>query len=202
MPKRQKKRRPPRRPPDPQPRKPLPPGKHRCAAITAKGARCRLPAADGVDHCPVHLGSKVGRPSKFDAESAKRIVEVLRAGGYRETAASVAGISRETLRTWLDRGDPARKRKEDAPYREFREQVEAAQAQGEVRNVALIATAAAKDWKAAAWMLERQYPDRWAGPRGRALRGTSLTDEPTLDGDGNTAGGWVDDQVGPDGRTL
>ena len=177
------------------------PERQRCAAINAKGKRCGSWAARGTDHCAVHLGAKVGRPSKLDAESAERIISVLKIGGYVETAAAVAGVSKQSFFNWMERGDPAGKKAADAPFREFREQVEKARAEGESRNVALIARAAAKDWKAAAWMLERQHPDRWAGPRGRTIRGLADPDAPSLDS-GNDDGGWVDDQVRADGKPL
>ena len=172
-----------------------------CAAITAKGKRCKRRAAEGADHCPVHLGAPVGRPAKLDDEVAGRLIEVLRMGGYAETAAAVAGISRQTFYNWLERGDPEGRAEADAPFREFRERVEAARAEGEARNVGLIARAASKDWKAAAWMLERQYPDRWAGPRGRGITSTVHPDD-FAEGETSGNAGVVDDQVGPDGRPL
>jgi hypothetical protein len=49
----------------------------------------------------------------------------------------------------------------DEPYRELRERIHQAQAEGEVRNVAQIAKAATDSWAAAAWLLERQHPTRW-----------------------------------------
>jgi hypothetical protein len=53
----------------------------------------------------------------------------------------------------------------DAPFRAFRERMEEAKARGEVRNVAVIAKAATDgSWAAAAWLLERQHPERWGKP--------------------------------------
>jgi hypothetical protein len=178
----------------------IPEGRQRCAAITAKGKRCRRLAADGADHCAVHLGAPVGRPIQLDEQATERIIAVLAAGGYAETAAAAAGVSRRTFFDWLDRGDPDGTAEADAPFREFRAKVERARAEGESRNVALIARAAAKDWKAAAWMLERQFPDRWAGPRGRQPRGLADPDAPEEIAEGALA--VLDDQVGPDGRPL
>jgi hypothetical protein len=47
-------------------------------------------------------------------------------------------------------------------YQEFREAVEKAKAEAEVRDVTLI-DKAAKDgsWQAAAWKLERKFPNKW-----------------------------------------
>ena len=46
----------------------------------------------------------------------------------------------------------------------FLTSVEKAQAESESRDVALVARAAADDWRAAAWRLERKSPRRY-GPR-------------------------------------
>lgn len=43
-----------------------------------------------------------------------------------------------------------------------------AEATSEVRLVAYLAKAAAANWRASAWLLERRYPERWAA-RGREV---------------------------------
>lgn len=75
----------------------------------------------------------------------------LRAGNYLEVAARAAGVELDVLLT-----DPG-----------LQEELEAARAAGEVRAIARIAQAAGENWQAAAWLLERQYPDRWARPATR-----------------------------------
>lgn len=182
------------------------PSADQCSATTAKGARCRRKAAAGAELCPVHLGARVGRPAKLDEDAIVKMEQILAAGGYVETAAAVAGVSKSTFFAWLERGDPEGAKAENAPYRAFRARIERARAQGETRAVTLIATAASKDWKAAAWMLERQFPERWAGPLGRkhAQSGIGDPDDPPGAGadDLLDAPRVVDDQVGPDGRPL
>jgi hypothetical protein len=42
-----------------------------------------------------------------------------------------------------------------------------ARALAEPRLVGLIAREAARSWRAAAWLLERRYPERWAASRER-----------------------------------
>lgn len=137
-----------------------------CAATTARGAACRAHAEPGSERCHVHNGRIGGRPTALTEERTRAIVRVLRAGGHQDTAAAAAGIAVRTLRLWLHRGasDDAR----DAPYRRFREAVEQTMAESETRNVAIIATAAQSNWQAAAWLLERTYPERWARPSQRA----------------------------------
>jgi hypothetical protein len=43
------------------------------------------------------------------------------------------------------------------------------QALAEQRLVAVIAAGARSNWRAAAWLLERQYPERWGRDRAKGL---------------------------------
>lgn len=139
-----------------------------CSATTAQGRDCRRWAVQGSTLCASHLG-RTARPTLLTDDVAELIVSMLRAGNYMHVAAVAAGITRQTLDDWLRRGrsDAAI----DAPYRRLREQVAKARAEGEARNVARIAKAATTSWQAAAWMLERSYPERWGRPA-VALRST------------------------------
>jgi hypothetical protein len=114
----------------------------RCTATTAAGAPCRSYAMAGGDRCRVHL-----RPAP-DAEAVAQLVSMLRAGNYLEVAAIAAGVTVDEL---LEHEDVVA-------------EIEAARAEAEVRGIARIATAASENWQAAAWLLERQYPDRWGRP--------------------------------------
>lgn len=61
----------------------------------------------------------------------------------------------------------------------LRERVERARAEGEAHNVAIIAREArGGNWQAAAWMLERQWPERWARPSQREAYIDRLADVP------------------------
>lgn len=113
----------------------------------------------------------IGRPTKITPKIQETIVENLKAGNYIETAAAHAGIEKKTLYNWMKRAareqqrvddNPRAKiRKEEAPFVEFLHAVEKAQAFAEVRDVRLIAKAAEDHWQAAAWRLERKFPDKW-----------------------------------------
>ena len=118
----------------------------RCSATTRAGQPCRAAALRGGDRCRMHARS---RP---DAETGAPVVAMLRAGNYQEIAAAAAGVTVDEL----------------AGLPELRDELEQARAEGEARSVARIAAAAGDNWQAAAWLLERQHPDRWARP---ALRG-------------------------------
>lgn len=99
----------------------------------------------------------MGRPSKLTPERLKRIVDAIRAGNYVETAAEYAGIGKTTFYRWMEQGEKASR----GIYRDFRDAVMRARAEAEARNIALIQKAAPDDWRAAAWWLERAFPDRW-----------------------------------------
>jgi len=113
----------------------------------------------------------VGRPTKLTSELTEEIAQYLRAGNYIETTAALVGINRDSIYEWLKRGakeqerlakNPrARLRKREAIFVEFSDTVKKAQAQSEAMLVGLIGKAAQKNWTAAAWRLERKYPDKW-----------------------------------------
>ena len=47
----------------------------------------------------------MGRPSKLTAETSRKILDVIAAGGTRAVAAQAAGVHRGTLNEWLRRGE-------------------------------------------------------------------------------------------------
>ena len=111
--------------------------------------------------------SRGGRPPKLTPELQERICGALRAGNYMETAAAYCGVTKDTLYDWLKKGADL---KGKSIYRRFSDAVEKAQAEAETRSVALISKAAATQWQAAAWHLERTKPHRF-GRRVLELQG-------------------------------
>lgn len=97
--------------------------------------------------------------TKFTDERATKILEALRLGVPQKTAITYAGVSETTYYRWLQEGEAP---DAPAPLREFRESVRAARAEAEVRSVAVIQNASRKTWQAAAWFLERGFPQHWA----------------------------------------
>lgn len=95
-------------------------------------------------------------------EAQNRIVQLIRAGSYTEVATAAAGVPRRTFYEWWQRGDPEGTSSRDRECRRFRERIEQARDEGEARNVAAVAQAATTNWLAAAWLLERRHPERWA----------------------------------------
>lgn len=106
------------------------------------------PAADDSKH-------PGGRPTKYNAVVVEAIVSALKAGATYEHAAAAGGVSYQTFNEW----------RKDLP--EFSEAIKAAE--GEAARLLLgKIQAAASDgtWQAAAWILERRWPEQY----GRQVR--------------------------------
>jgi hypothetical protein len=106
-----------------------------------------------------------GRPTLLTPELAEQLTALLRAGNQIHVVCDAVGIDRRTYSRWMQRGLSGRAR--DKPYRELRAQVERARAEAEARAVTQIARASTEDWRAAAWLLERSFPERWGKPAER-----------------------------------
>jgi transposase-like protein len=104
-----------------------------------------------------------GRPSKFNPETAQKIISAIRDGNYMETAAAYAGLSKDTFYDWLKQGAAKDAKPE---YKAFSDSIAIALAEAEVLDLETIGTASRSQWQAAAWRLERRNHERW----GRADR--------------------------------
>ena len=111
-----------------------------------------------------------GRGTKLTPETTTKIINALIGGNFINTACAYAGISTTTYFRWIQEADTGiseidtiLSEDERNIRREFRDSCARARAQAEVRNVALIQTAATdpKNWAAAGWWLERSFPDKW-----------------------------------------
>lgn len=110
-----------------------------------------------------------GRPTKFTPERREKIIQLIKAGNYLETATQAAGIDYSTFRNWMNRGEDALQRQSDGDkltkvekeFVDFVEHIQKAEAEAEARNLMIINKAASDSWQAAAWYLERKHHDRW-----------------------------------------
>jgi transposase len=91
-----------------------------------------------------------GRPTKYTPDRAKRLIDAVRMGASYEIACNYAGISVDTLANWRKR------------YSDFSEQINEAEGAAAVGWLAKIEKAANDNvWQAAAWKLERRYPEQY-----------------------------------------
>lgn len=116
--------------------------------------------------------SKPGRKPKLTPARQNKIVEALRRGNTRRAAARLAGIGQSTLSLWLAKGREGTKG--DDRYVDLLARVTKAEAEAESRMVETIVEASVDTWQAAAWYLERRYPDDF----GKRIRADISVDEP------------------------
>jgi hypothetical protein len=99
----------------------------------------------------------VANKKKFTPELGNKICALVRAGNYVETAMVASGITRQTLMRWLRAG----KAGESKELVEFNERYSKACAESEALFLGVIQKSAAEHWQAAAWILERRFPEKW-----------------------------------------
>jgi hypothetical protein len=111
----------------------------------------------------------MGRKPLLDEIKRAQVCAILATGGSRGVAANYVGCSADTIRRTADRS------------LEFREALARAESQHEIQVLQRIQEATKKDthWRAAAWVLERIYPDRYATRKPRLLTAAELSE--TLD---------------------
>ncbi len=108
------------------------------------------------------MARKKGRPEiPLTPEIVAAVVQAITGGNTRDVAAEYAGVSVGTLYKWLAKARKARK----GQFLEFLKAIKKAEADAVVRNVAIIQKAAQKTWQAAAWWLERKYPEDWGNSK-------------------------------------
>ena len=103
---------------------------------------------------------KRGQPTRCTPAVTKIICDTIRKGNYKTVAARAAGISTDALNDWERRGTEGRE-----PYKRFLAELEQADRDCEIALVSKVMAAADDDWRAAAMILERKYPDRWSRAR-------------------------------------
>lgn len=111
------------------------------------------------------------RSSTFRPEIADAIVEAVRRGAYRSTAAAAVGVPSSTLAGWIKRGALDLSMAQEAieagmtvrlsEFADFVLRLSAAEARYEIDLTALIDAHGLNDWRALAWRLERTRPDRY-----------------------------------------
>jgi len=104
----------------------------------------------------------MGRKSKLTRELIEQAAKLIEAGNYQRHVAQALGIDHSTWYKWLSEGE----RTKNGLKHEFFDAVKKAEARAIARNVALIQRAAQDgNWQAAAWWLERKFPEQWGRNR-------------------------------------
>jgi hypothetical protein len=86
---------------------------------------------------------------KYGKEITAKLGELLSQGMGRVDSCNLAGISYETFTVWMEKP-------------EFSESIKKAETICKQRNIVRIQNASRQSWQAAAWWLERKYPDEFA----------------------------------------
>ena len=111
-----------------------------------------------------------GRPRLLDMDDsvAETLADYLREGLYMREACALAGVSRDSVYSWLKQGTKDRKEGIESPEAAFSDIVKRAMAEAEADAVKRVRAAGAMPqfWQAEAWFLERRYPDKY-GKRDR-----------------------------------
>ena len=118
------------------------------------------------------MARKTGRPTDCTPETTRRIVDAVRLGLSYDDAAAAGGVGYTTMRDWINRAEAeqqrladnpkARPRTSEQPFLDFSEALRKAEAEGQLRNAALVQKAAdEQNWRAAAWILERRHSKTW-----------------------------------------
>ena len=137
---------------------------------------------------------KQGRHTLLNETRKEAIATMLKAGAYVDDACRAVGIHRATFYNWMQRGNVQRERlnagleiePNEAPYLDFLDTVEEADAEGLIGHLMNIDNAAKNGtWQASAWILERKQPKKWgrydrteiSGPDGGAIQINVSTEE-------------------------
>ncbi len=83
------------------------------------------------------MNEPIGRPTKLTPDIQEKILTVIKLGAYRTAACDFAGISPETLRNWMRRGE----NEGEGPYWELAAAVKQAEASACIKALGTIRTA-------------------------------------------------------------
>jgi len=96
--------------------------------------------------------------TKLTPEVHTQILNFIRLGNFRKHAAQAAGIDEKTMKNWMRWGQLENPKE---PYGTFAAEVLKAENEAISNNVLYVQSAAAQDWKAAKYFLERKAPQEW-----------------------------------------
>lgn len=124
-----------------------------------------------------------GRPTKLTPAIQEVIAAHVRDAQTLQTAATLAGIHRDTFHEWRRRGEAVAVRdaagdaltESEVAFLEFHRAIETARAEAQAAAVVEVRAAGrAGNWQASRWYLERSFPDEW-GPKSPAAVAVSAS---------------------------
>ncbi len=124
------------------------------------------------DHRSAEAGGSraVGRPCKLTSAVRSAIAAATAKGASRSAAAASSKVGESTLYEWLAAGESDARSGRRTKFSEFSEAIKKADGEVELGALEAIRAAAADGhWQAAAWLLERKFPGRWAKRDAQAL---------------------------------
>lgn len=113
-------------------------------------------------------------PTSLTDDVRRSLIESSRLGRKLTDACKCAGIDESTVRSWRAKARAGEASEDLVAF--LREMKKATQQGIECRLQAIQAAGMEKDWRALAWLLERQYPDEFAR---RTVVAVSATEDPT-----------------------
>lgn len=105
-----------------------------------------------------NIEERGGKKQRLTPEIKNKLVEIIAAGHTKQTACESIGIAPSTLYSWIARGE----RRKSKLCIELVEEIRKAEAKAKMLFVETIKKATEKNWQAAAWLLERRWPDEFA----------------------------------------
>lgn len=101
---------------------------------------------------------KPGAKPKLTPDVQERICATVRAAGTLREAALVCDVSERSVMSWMEKG----RRRKGRRYVQFLQAVKKAKAERVLALEATIRKSSKEEWTAAAWLLERTEPKRYA----------------------------------------
>jgi hypothetical protein len=98
-----------------------------------------------------------GRPIVLNAALTRRICALLQKGSTIKSAAILCGVAERSFHSWMKRG-----KRNEQPYKSFFDAASRARETHKANLIKRIVAAAKADWKAASFLLERQFPHEFA----------------------------------------
>lgn len=113
------------------------------------------------------------RKTSLNRALQTKLCALLAGGNPVTTASGAVGVSDRTFHEWMERGE----REGAGQFRGLFLSVSRARARAKERLVRRVTNAAAQDWRAAAWMLERHYPKEYGPTAQRQAEATEHSRE-------------------------